>query len=226
MGATGCDKKSREPRSSDWKCLAAALERPFCWLFLMANVVACAAACSRSSLAWSVLCAALGLGVAEASTSLFHYWGDRRVFARWPLFRYYDRAYARHHRMPDDIVASGPMGYAQWVGDVALLPLCAPVWIALLCLPGPLPLPAFVLLWVCSFIAVAADTHRLAHCSPDVTPGWVDLLRHGGLLLSAESHDRHHRLANTTGRLAYFSVMTGWSNRVQDLLGLGQRVEC
>ncbi|QHN71155.1 B of TMEM189 [Mollivirus kamchatka] len=206
------------------KSVLSAAERPFCWLFLVINVVACVVACWRCSPTCNILCAVLGLAIAETSTSLFHYWGDKRVFVNWPLFCHYDKAYARHHRMPNDIVASGPMGYAQWVGDVALLPLCAPVWIALACSSGPLPTWAFVLLWVCTFIGTAADTHRLAHCPADATPAWVGFLRRAGLLLSPESHDKHHRLVNTTGRLGYFSVMTGWSNRAQELLGLSRRL--
>ena len=196
-------------------------ERPFCWAFLAVNVAACAATWSRMPAAEWLGCALVALAVAEASTSLFHYWGDRRVFARWPLFCHYDRAYARHHRDPDDIVASGPMGYAQWVGDVALLPVCAPLWLRLACdgsHPGTL---ACALLWVCTFIAMAADTHRLAHCARSDVPAVARLFQRWGLLLSAESHGKHHELVRRTGRLGYFSVLTGWSNRLQDLVGLG-----
>nr|UMO78602.1 B of TMEM189, localization domain containing protein [Pandoravirus belohorizontensis] len=202
---------------------AATVERPFCWLFFAVNVAACVAAAWRAALSETLVCAAVALAIAEASTSLFHYWGDRRVFVKWPLFCHYDRAYARHHRDPDDIVASGAMGYAQWVGDVALLPLCAPVWLALSAWDAPLSAGATVLLWVCTFIAVAADTHRLAHCAPADVPIPIAALQKCGLLLSADSHGRHHDLVRRTGRLAYFSVLTGWSNRLQDLVGLGPR---
>ncbi|AVK76003.1 B of TMEM189, localization domain containing protein [Pandoravirus neocaledonia] len=201
--------------------LLAAVERPFCWTFFALNVLACVTAAARTTFADTLLCAAVALCVAEASTSLFHYWGDRRVFVAWPLFCHYDRAYARHHRDPDDIVASGAMGYAQWVGDVALLPLCAPVWLMLAAYDAPLSTVASVLLWVCTFIAVAADTHRLAHCAPADVPTAVAALQACGLLLSADSHERHHDLVRRTGRLAYFSVLTGWSNRIQDLSGVG-----
>ncbi|AVK74984.1 B of TMEM189, localization domain containing protein [Pandoravirus quercus] len=201
--------------------MAAAAERPFCWLFFIINVVACATAAWRTTGAEMLVCATVALAIAEASTSLFHYWGDRRVFVKWPLFCHYDRAYARHHRDPDDIVASGAMGYAQWVGDVALLPLCAPVWLTLALWDAPLSPGAAVLLWVCTFIAVAADTHRLAHCAPGDVPAPIAALQSCGLLLSADSHARHHDLVRRTGRLAYFSVLTGWSNRLQDLAGLG-----
>nr|UDO47443.1 hypothetical protein [Pandoravirus massiliensis] len=201
----------------------AAVERPFCWSFLAVNVVACFAAAARASFADTLLCALAALAIAEASTSLFHYWGDRRAFVSWPLFCHYDKAYARHHRDPDDIVASGAMGYAQWVGDVALLPLCAPVWLTLAMYDAPLSTVAAIMLWVCTFIGVAADTHRLAHCAPADVPAPIAALQACGLLLSADSHERHHDLVRRTGRLAYFSVLTGWSNRVQDLVGAGAR---
>lgn len=204
--------------------MLATVERPFCWSFFALNVVACVTAAARATLVDTVICATVALAIAEASTSLFHYWGDRRVFITWPLFCHYDRAYARHHRDPDDIVASGAMGYAQWVGDVALLPLCAPVWLMLVLGDAPLSTVASIVLWVCTFIAIAADTHRLAHCAPADVPAAVAALQACGLLLSADSHERHHELVRRTGRLAYFSVLTGWSNRLQDLLGAGPRL--
>jgi hypothetical protein len=203
---------------------ATAMERPFCWLFFVINALACVAAISRSTLADVLVSAAAAALIAEAATSLFHYWGDRRVFVSWPLFCHYDRAYARHHRDPNDIVASGAMGYAQWVGDVALLPLCAPIWIALVIVDEALPRFALVLLFVCTLIAIAADTHRLAHCEPADVPWVARILQRAGLLLSASSHRKHHDLVRKTGRLGYFSVLTGWSNRAQDLAGLGDDV--
>jgi len=220
--STAAARPSSQSRVSGW---LAAAERPYCWAFLLVNLIASVCASTYLPTAGWMACAALALAVAEASTSLFHYWGDKRVFVRWPLFCYYDRAYARHHHDPQDIVASGAMGYAQWVGDVALLPICAPPWFYLL-LGAPkesmvLTALACTFLWVCTFIGVAADTHRLAHCAPEDVPYPFRLLQRCGLLLSPDSHDKHHRLVRQSGRLGYFSVITGWSNRVQDWLGLG-----
>jgi ubiquitin-conjugating enzyme E2 variant len=161
-----------------------------------------------------LVCVALPTGhlVADLLSGLLHWFADEFFEEDTPLLGpTLIYGFRDHHRNPRDILAHGPLEVSGY-NALATLPvlLALTFWP-----PGSGFARAIHALLLATTLSVAATNqfHRFAHA--DRTPRVVGWLQRHGLILSPESHARHH----LSGDRAY-CVTAGWWNGPLDAAGL------
>jgi ubiquitin-conjugating enzyme E2 variant len=155
-----------------------------------------------------VVGAALG---ADFASGLVHWTADTWFSERMPVLgQRFLRPFRVHHVNPADFLRRDVI---DCNGDVAMLNI--PILTAALVLPETVAGGALSLA-LASFAAVSLPTnqvHQWAHMpSPPRAVCW---LQRGGIILSGESHARHHE----EPYVANYCIATGWCNRWLTAIG-------
>jgi ubiquitin-conjugating enzyme E2 variant len=160
---------------------------------------------------WSMPVIVAAALAADFTSGLVHWTADTWFSERMPVIgRRFLRPFRVHHVNPADFLRRDVI---DCNGDVAMLNI--PILAAALLLPEIVGAGALSLALV-SFAAVSLPTnqvHQWAHMpSPPRAVRW---LQRRGIILSGESHARHHEEPHVTN----YCIATGWCNRWLTAIG-------
>ena len=151
--------------------------------------------------------------VADLVSGLVHWLADTWGSTSMPVLgRRFLRPFRIHHENPADILERD---FIDCNGDVAML--ACPLLIAAWCLA-----PSSLSVFAAALGAAALPTnqvHQWAHqCAPPRPVRW---LQERGLILSPETHARHHRDPHAS----HYCITNGWCNAPLEAIGLFRALE-
>ncbi len=167
---------------------------------------------------WLPLVAAAGMLSADFSSGIVHWTADTWGEETMPILgRRFLRPFRVHHVNPHDFLRRNVI---DTNGDVSMIVI--PLLAAAFAIPLSEPWGRMAAVYLVSFCLCGLPTnqvHQWAHMPQP--PRWVDWLQRRGLLLSRESHARHHAAPYVVN----YCITTGWCNALLTRLDFFRRLE-